>query len=140
MPERRVTDQVLTDTATRIEHSRKVSERRILLIIVAIQIAMFLLILAFGFGAWIELRSLLEGVEEQNNAQLIAIEENRQAALRSDAAQDRILIAIGDRLVPKAEVRQLDRQTRLLRRTVRDLRRSVQALNRALARSNLSGG
>ena len=101
---------------------------------------MFFVILAFGFGAWIELRNLLEGVEEQNYAQLVAIEENRQAALRSDAGQDRILTSIGDRLVPKAEVVALQRQTRRLRRTVRDLRRSVQALNRALARSNLSGG
>ena len=101
---------------------------------------MFLLILAFGFGAWVELRNLLEGVEKQNDAQLIAIEENRQAALRSDAQQDRILLAIGDRLVPKAEVVRLHRQTRLLRRAIRDLRRSVVVLNVALARSNLSGG
>jgi cell division protein FtsB len=139
MPEPEVA-QHLVDTAHRIEHRRQVSERRILIIIVAIQIAMFLLILAFGFGAWIELRSLLEGVEEQNTAQLVAIEENRQAALRADAAQDRILVAIGDRLVPRAEVKRLERQTRRLRRTVRELRRSVQALNRTLARSNLSGG
>jgi cell division protein FtsB len=132
--------QDIVDTAQRIEHKRNVSERRILLIICAVQIIMFLLILAFGFGAWVELRNLLEGVEKQNDAQLIAIEDARQAALRADAQQDRILLAIGDRLVPKAEVRALDRQTRLLRRTVRDLRRSVNALNRALARSRLSGG
>jgi hypothetical protein len=140
----RVPEQVnhrdIVDTAARIEHHRKVSERRILLIIVGLQLAMFFTILAFGFGAWVELRSLLEGVEDQNNAQLVAIEENRQAALRSDAAQDRILLAIGDRLVPRAEVKRLERQTRRLRRTVRELRRSVQVLNRTLARSNLSGG
>ena len=137
MPGRGMNDQALLDTAVRIEERREPQHRRTILWVFLLEVAILAIMVAVALGAWVEQRNLLERVEAQNDAQLLAIEENRQAAMRSDAAFDRVLVSIGDRIVPKAEVRQLQRSTERLRRTVVVLSAQVAALNQALRRAGL---
>lgn len=123
----------IVQTAKRVEEKRRRDIARMVLLVIALQLLQFALILALGFGAFAELRHQNHDLEQ-------LVEENRAVAAAEAAQQDRILMAIGDRLVPKAEVRHLDRQTAKLRHETKQLRKQVAKLNRILGRQGAAAG
>ena len=140
MPERRLNDQALQDTAARIETRKIEEERRTRWITFALILVLFLLNLVFYMVAVYRFGDVLDSQDEQLNQLQLAIEENRQAAVRSDAAFDRVLVSIGDRLVPRARVTALSRDVRNLTRETKQLQRQVRRLNALLARQVAAGG
>ena len=140
MPERRVNDQALQETAVRVEQNRLAAERRTRWITFALIIVLFLLNLVFYMVAVYRFGEVLDSQDEQLNQLQLAIEENRQAAMRAESGQDRILTSIGDRLVPKARVTALSRDVRRLTAETRQLQRQVRRLNVLLARQVAARG
>ena len=59
---------------------REAQHRRTILWVFLLEVAILAIMVAVALGAWVEQRNLLERVEAQNEAQLLGIEENRQAA------------------------------------------------------------
>jgi predicted PurR-regulated permease PerM len=134
------TPPTIIETATRVEQHRREEIRRYVMLTLVIVTVLFLFALVSNLIAYQLLHGLIEDVEKQNSQQLVALEENRQAALRNDAAQDRILVSIGDRLVPRSEVRRLQSQVVALRKQARTLRQSIRRLNVLLASGAAGGG
>ena len=123
----------IVQTAKRVEEKRRRDIARMVLLVIALQLLQFALILALGFGAFAELRHQNHDLEQ-------LVQENRAVAAEEAAQQDRILLAIGDRLVPKSEVRRLDKETRKLRHETKQLRQTVERLNRLLRQQGVAAG
>jgi cell division protein FtsB len=130
----------IVETATRLEQDRRRREHNTRLLTVLLVIALFLFAIISNLIAYHLIRGLIEDVERQNEQLAIAIDENRLIAAQNADRQDRILLAIGDRLVPKAEVKKLEAQVVALRKEAVKLRRAIADLRAIIAARAPGGG
>lgn len=127
----------LIETATKFEKRRRRETIRTVIVVQLITLA----IITLGIlGALWELNRLLDGIREQNEAQLAAIEQSRIADEADAAAQQEILMKLEARIVPKSDINALQRDVLKFRKSARQLRLAVRRLNAVLREAGVAGG
>ena len=127
----------LIETATKFEKRRRRETIRTVIVVQLITLA----IITLGIlGALWELNRLLDGIREQNMAQLEAIEQGRAADEQDALAQQEILEKLEARIVPKSDINALQRDVLKFRKSARQLRLAVRRLNAVLHEAGVASG